>query len=147
MLDIVYFSNITENTHRYVMKIDAQGGAVHRIPIKGEFEHCLLNSYILIVPTYGDKGRGHLPHQVLKFLNTEEFRKMCVGVVAAGNRNFGKEYGIAGDIISKKLHIPLIQKIELAGDPDDVEKLNRIFSKHNRILKQDNADSLQFTKS
>lgn len=133
MLNIVYFSNITETTHRFVQKINTHGGTVYRIPLKGDFAHCLLEEYILITPTYGDhSGRGHIPPQVRKFLNEADLRKMCVGVVSAGNRNFGKEFAKAGDLIANKLEIPLICKIELSGDSDDITLVSRVFEKHNR---------------
>jgi protein involved in ribonucleotide reduction len=133
MLNLVYFSNVTETTHRFVQKINLHGGKAYRIPLKGDFGYCMLDQYILITPTYGDHhGHGHLPPQVRKFLGQEDLRNMCVGVASAGNRNFGKEYGRAGDLIAAKLGIPLVLKFELAGDPDDISVLNHLFEKYNQ---------------
>src|SRR5579875_1150950 len=107
MLDIIYFSNVTETTKQFVDKINLQqvtGGVKHRIPIRGDYPEEINNDYILIVPTYGDAaGRRHIPHQVKNFLNNPNSRAHIKGVIACGNRNFGKEYGRAGDIIAQKL--------------------------------------------
>jgi len=124
MLDIIYFSNITNTTHRFVSKLDHKAN-FHRIPIKGDYPYCILNSYILVVPSYGDRGHGHLPPQVRKFLAVEEFRKMCVGVVGTGSRNFGSEYNMAAKLIAKKLDVPLLHALELAGNEEDVQKVER----------------------
>lgn len=125
MIDIVYFSNVTNNTHRFVEKLDLDGGRKYRIPIKGEFDFTLLNPYILVTPTYGDPNKkGMVPHQVRKFLKEAENLHTLSGVIAGGNMNFGHEYGMAGDIISRRFHIPLLYKFELAGTDQDVEKVN-----------------------
>ena len=66
---IVYFSNITNNTERFVEKLGFND--TYRIPLKNSEEKpsTIENPYILITPTYGDHdGRGAVPHQVKKFL-------------------------------------------------------------------------------
>jgi len=124
MLDIVYFSNVSNNTQRFVDKLDWKG-QVHRIPIKGTFDRALLNSYVLICPSYGDATHGHVPVQVRKFLSIEENRNQCVGVIGTGNINFGTEYAMAGPVLSHKLKVPLLYQLELAGTDDDVTRVQR----------------------
>jgi protein involved in ribonucleotide reduction len=126
MIDVIYFSNITENTHKFVQKLDLAKPAL-RIPIKGNFDYDIMNPYVLIVPTYGTgkSAREMIPHQVRKFLREESFRKPCSGVIAGGNINFGEEYGLAGNIIARKLGVPLLYKFELAGTSLDVERVQR----------------------
>ena len=124
MIDVVFFSNITGNTERFVNKITIKGD-IFKIPIKGDLNVQPKNPFLLITPTYGDsEGRGMVPHQVKKFL--KNFNHNLIGVISAGNRNFGKEFGLAGDIISYKFDVPLLHKIEIAGLPEDVEKVNNI---------------------
>jgi len=125
MIDVVYFSNVTGNTAKFVSKLDLQGGRKYRIPIKGDFEFCLLDPFVLITPTYGDPHkRGMVPHQVKKFLQDHENCRTLSGVIAGGNMNFGKEYGMAGDIIAHRFHTPLLYKFELAGTDQDVERVS-----------------------
>ena len=74
---LVYFSSVSENTHRFVQKLDMP--AV-RIPIKGAIE--VQQPYVLILPTYGG-GRAngpdpvagdYVPKQVIAFLNNKNNR-------------------------------------------------------------------------
>lgn len=124
MLNIVYFSNVSNNTHRFVNSLEWTGH-VYRIPIKGIFDYTLLNSYVLICPSYGDANHGHIPPQVKKFLNEEANRKHCVGVIGAGNITFGEDFAKAANILSTKLHVPLLYKFELAGTENDREKVKQ----------------------
>lgn len=123
MIDVIYFSNVTDNTHKFVQKLGLP--KVIRIPIKGDFEYEIMNPYVLIVPTYGmgKTDKEMIPHQVRKFLHKKENRFPCSGVIAGGSINFGEDYGLAGNIISEKLHVPLLYKFELAGTSIDVEKV------------------------
>lgn len=119
-LHLVYFSNVTGNTHRFVEKLGWEN--VTRIPIKGELEP-FPHPYVLIVPAYGSEKTGHVPPQVKKFLHNPITRKNCVGVIGSGNMNFGKEYAIAADVVANKLHIPVLYNFELAGSTIDVKKV------------------------
>ncbi|AOY55637.1 MAG: hypothetical protein RI933_767 [Actinomycetota bacterium] len=120
MYDVVYFSSVSENTKRFVEKLGLNSV---RIPLKTEeAEHFTYNrDSILVVPTYGSgEEKTTVPKQVIKFLNNPENRKHIKGVIATGNTNFGNSYGLAGDIVSQKLGVPLIQRVELLGTPEDV---------------------------
>jgi protein involved in ribonucleotide reduction len=124
MIDIVYFSNITGNTARFVEKLTIEGEK-YRIPIKEEFNFSPKNPYIIVTPTYGDpNGKGMVPHQVKKFLSNPDNIPLLKGVISAGNLNFGKEFGMAGEIISHRFKIPLLHKFELQGTEEDLEKVN-----------------------
>ena len=120
MSQVVYFSSVSGNTARFVEKLDR---AAARIPLYARDEPLKQHEpYVLIVPTYGGgDGKGAVPKQVIRFLNDEENRKHLVGVISAGNTNFGSGYGIAGDIIARKCHVPVMYKFEMFGTPDDVQ--------------------------
>ena len=121
--NLVYFSSVSENTHRFVEKL---GLPAIRIPLRGQIE--VDEPYVLIVPTYGG-GRaaapnpdsaGYVPKRAVAFLNNEHNRSLIRGVIAAGNTNFGVEYGYAGDVISRKCGVPYLYRFELMGTTDDV---------------------------
>jgi protein involved in ribonucleotide reduction len=116
---VVYFSSVTENTHRFVEKL---GLPAERIPLLGSDQLLqVAYPYALIVPTYGAGiARGAVPKQVVRFLNDEQNRSYCYGVIAAGNTNFGAGYGIAGRVIGEKLSVPVLYTFELLGLPQDV---------------------------
>jgi protein involved in ribonucleotide reduction len=124
MSNLVYFSSVSENTHRFVQKL---GQPTTRIPLKGPLE--VHEPYVLVLPTYGggravgpdpDAG-GYVPKQVIAFLNNEHNRSLLRGVIAAGNTNFGAEFCYAGDVISRKCGIPYLYRFELMGTDEDVQ--------------------------
>lgn len=119
MAHLVYFSSISGNTHRFIEKL---GLPADRIPLYAtEDPLVVVEPYVLIVPTYGGGPETRaVPKQVIRFLNDERNRKLIRGVIAAGNTNFGEAYGIAGDIIARKLQVPHLYRFELFGTPDDV---------------------------
>ena len=119
MANMVYFSSISGNTHRFVEKL---GCPALRIPLYSTEEPLLADEpYVLILPTYGGGPETRaVPKQVIRFLNDERNRKLIRGVIAAGNTNFGDAYGIAGDIVATKLQVPHLYRFELFGTPDDV---------------------------
>jgi protein involved in ribonucleotide reduction len=123
MYDVVYFSSVSENTKRFVEKL---GLTSVRIPLKTEEAASFTydRDSILVVPTYGSgEEKTTVPKQVIKFLNNPENRKHIKGVIATGNTNFGQSYGLAGDIVSAKLGVPLVQRVELLGTPEDVQQV------------------------
>lgn len=133
MLHIVYFSNESENTHRFMKRFHAYAEMAGelitstRLNIRGEQPE-VDEDYILIVPSYGTEKTGHTPPQVKKFLNHEKSRNHCVGVIGTGNTNFGEEYAAAGDVLSLKLRVPHLYKIELSGLPKDDHMVFRLAS-------------------
>ena len=132
MLDLIYFSNISENTHRFnaTMKrfVEEQGETLEttRIPVKGELEHKPTNPYLLVCPSYGTEKTGHVPPQVKKFLQDEKTRNLCAGIIGSGNINFGNEFAAAGDRLSEKLGKPLLYRFELAGFDTDIQQIYRL---------------------
>ena len=119
---LVYFSSVSENTHRFVQKL---GLDATRIPLRGRIQ--VHEPYVLVLPTYGG-GRatpdinagGYVPKQVIAFLNDQENRSLLRGVIAAGNTNFGAEFCYAGDVVSRKCGVPYLYRFELMGTEDDV---------------------------
>jgi protein involved in ribonucleotide reduction len=120
MFDVVYFSSVSENTKRFVDKLEAQSV---RIPIRtdeaAEFVHD--RDSVLVLPTYGGgNDNSTVPKQVIKFLNNPENRKHIKAVIAGGNTNFGSHFGKAGDIVADKLGVPVLYRFEITGTPEDV---------------------------
>jgi protein involved in ribonucleotide reduction len=125
--DLVYFSSVSENTHRFVQKLRLSelGMGVRRIPLRPTEGFLRVDEpYVLLVPTYGGGNEGGaVPRQVVKFLNDPHNRSLIRGVVAAGNTNFGEAYCIAGDIISTKCQVPYLYAFELLGTAEDVMRV------------------------
>lgn len=123
---LVYFSSVSENTHRFVQKL---GIAATRIPLHGSIE--VDQPYVLMLPTYGGgratsnssdiRGGGYVPKRVIAFLNNERNRALLRGVIAAGNTNFGAEFCYAGEVVSRKCAVPYLYRFELMGTDEDVQ--------------------------
>ncbi|WGD37505.1 class Ib ribonucleoside-diphosphate reductase assembly flavoprotein NrdI [Lysinibacter sp. HNR] len=120
---LVYFSSVSENTRRFVERLDIP--AV-RIPLRPRLEGQLQVSqpYVLVVPTYGGGERaGAVPKQVIGFLNDPVNRGLLRGVITAGNTNFGEHYCLAGPVISAKCGVPELYRFELLGTDRDVARV------------------------
>jgi protein involved in ribonucleotide reduction len=120
---LVYFSNYSENTKRFVEKLTDAG---IRIPVKpsGARDIIMGMEYVLVVPTYGGGNESPaIPKSVKVFLNNPENRSLLRGVIGTGNTNFGEHYCKAADMISAKTGVPVIAKVEILGTPEDVIKV------------------------
>jgi protein involved in ribonucleotide reduction len=123
-IDLVYFSNYSGNTKRFVEKLN---GNATRIPIDWDASSPVRarNDFVLLVPTYGGGSeRSAIPRQVRHFLNILENRDKLRGVIGLGNTNFGEHFCKAADMISQKTGVPVIAKVEIFGTDDDVIKVN-----------------------
>jgi protein involved in ribonucleotide reduction len=123
MTNLVYFSSVSGNTERFIGKL---GRPAARIPLYARDEALRVDEpYVLVVPTYGGgDGHGAVPKQVIRFLNDPHNRELIRGVISAGNTNFGTAFGLAGDIIAAKCHVPHLYRFEVFGTPDDVRAVN-----------------------
>lgn len=122
-VDIVYFSNYSGNTKRFVEKLD---GNITRIPIHWDSASPTLASrrFVLFVPTYGGGSQtASIPRSVRQFLNIEHNRNLLVGVVGFGNTNFGEHFCKAAEMICEKTGVPLIGRIEIFGTDEDVQMI------------------------
>ena len=121
---VVYFSSVSENTHRFVAKLDVRSV---RLPLHaGEEPPEIHEPFVLVAPTYGrPNGSGAVPPQVVRFLNREDNRRHLLGVIGAGNTNFGPAFCLAADRIAAKCDVPVLYKFELMGTPEDVRKVNQ----------------------
>lgn len=116
---LVYFSSKTENTHRFVHKLDLPAVRILANNIPEVYE-----PFILIFPSYGGgEAKGSVPLPVIKFLNNENNRKWIRGVIGSGNTNFGDMYCYGGKVVAKKCDVPLLYKFELMGNEEDLIKV------------------------
>ncbi len=138
---VVYFSSVSENTHRFVKKL---GMRAVRIPVARAEEPITVDEpFVLITPTYGGgkqatavSGGGYVPKQVIRFLNDSHNRSLIRAVIAAGNTNFGEEFCFAGDVISRKCRVPYLYRFELMGTTEDVDRVRTgltDFFSHNEL--------------
>ena len=135
MARVVYFSSVSENTHRFVERL---GMPATRIPVRWTDGFQVDEEYVLVVPTYGGgEQKGAVPKQVIKFLNDPHNRGLIRGVIASGNTNFGTGYCLAGDIISAKCQVPVLYKYEWLGTAEDADRvregLRKFWQRHSQL--------------
>lgn len=119
-ISIVYFSNYSENTKRFVEKLTDAG---IRIPTKPSDARnfVVANEYVLVLPTYGGGNESPaIPKSVRVFLNDPSNRDLLRGVIGTGNTNFGEHYCKAADMVCNKTGVPLIARVEIMGTIEDV---------------------------
>lgn len=130
-LKVVYFSNYSGNTKRFVDKLEVDS---IRIPIEWDpIDPVYVDEeYVLMVPTYGGgSDKSSIPRQVVKFLNIPSNRTWIRGIVGLGNTNFGEHYCKAADMISAKTGAPVIARVEIFGTNDDVIKVKERLALYN----------------
>lgn len=115
---LAYYSSATGNTARFVEKL-----GLPATRIAPGAPPAMDRPFVLLTPTFADgEGRGAVPKPVIRFLNIAQNRAHIVGVIAGGNRNFGKTFALAGDVIAAKCGVPCLYRFELAGTAGDVER-------------------------
>ena len=133
MLDVVYFSSVSENTKRFVEKLGLDS---FRIPIsvKEAEKYTHHRDSVLILPTYGGGNENNtVPKQVIKFLNNPDNRKHIKAVIAGGNTNFGSHFCRAAEIIAEKLNVPILYRFEITGTPEDVTAVKEALKNFNPV--------------
>ncbi|KAB8122091.1 MAG: ribonucleotide-diphosphate reductase subunit alpha [Candidatus Phytoplasma cynodontis] len=113
-MKIVYDGYEKGNVFEFANKI---GYPIEKIENFNNFKN---DDIFLITKTV---GFGKITNNTEVFLNKNYLN--VIGVAVSGNRNFGKNYAIAGDLISQKFNIPFVFKFEGNGLTEDVEKLKK----------------------
>lgn len=120
---VVYFSSISGNTHKFMQKLDAE---TLRLPLHAKEETLHMDRpFVFCVPTYGrPRSGGAVPPQAMNFLRVPRNRELMLGVMGAGNTNFGELFCVAADRIAAKCGVPVLYKFELMGTSEDVARVN-----------------------
>lgn len=128
-ISLVYFSNYSENTKRFVEKVTDAGIRIPTNPSDAR-NFSVDAEYVLVVPTYGGGNESPaIPKSVKIFLNNSHNRDLLRGVIGTGNTNFGEHYCKAADMISAKTGVPVLARVELLGTPEDVDIIKQRLEK------------------
>lgn len=92
--------------------------------------------WVLLTPSYktGNESNDTIPEGVRRFLRSAHNRRLMVGVMGSGNRNFGRYYQMAAHLIAERSHRPILFEFELTGTPWDVEECRRILEELDEAL-------------
>lgn len=123
---ILYYSSpVTKNTERMALKLSrhpdvdmsirrVDDPAVHPLPNEPHY---------LLFPSYGGTNSKLVPPQIVSFLNHYADRHRIVGVIGAGNRNFGEYFCAAAFVVARKLQVPILGLGELEGQPAEMDAI------------------------
>lgn len=115
---IIYYDSLTGNTKRFVEKVQAQRPDWEIIKIKPKEK--IDRPGHLVTFTI---GIGNIPLTTTVFVKNN--KDYILSVSSTGNRNWGENFGLAADKISKHYKIPMLLKIEMSGMLNDVEDFIR----------------------
>ena len=71
---------------------------------------------------------GEVPKTTLDFLSL--YHDRVIGTAVSGNRNWGSNFGKAGEVIQERYQIPLIVKFEMAGLDADIKKVKAFMTNY-----------------
>lgn len=106
---IVVYDSLTGQTKRFVTKLGFKSIGINDYYETDEDVFLVTRSF----------NFGEIPKDTVYFL--EEFKDKVIGTAVSGNRNWGTNYGKAGEHIERIYNIPLILKFEGSGFIHDVE--------------------------
>lgn len=106
---VVVYDSLTGQAKRFAEKLNMSCIDINQF-VKDHDEEVLL-----VTRTF---NFGEVPESTESFL--QKHASKVKGVCVSGNRNWGKNYGAAGDKIAATYQIPLILKFEASGFDRDV---------------------------
>lgn len=117
---IVIYDSLTGQTKRFAERLGLEAINI------SDFDFDRKEEVLLCTRSH---GFGKIPDTTLNFLKA--WKHKVVAVAVSGNRNWGANYGAAGDKIEKQFKIPLIRKFEGPGFPEDREYVIDWIKKYN----------------
>ena len=114
----LYYDSRTGNVQRFINKVtQITGWQAHKIEESLEVK----DSGHLV--TYTTKI-GCVPDKTTTFMDNHA--EKIYSVTSSGNRNWGRNYGLAADKVSEDYDIPLAMKFELSGTMEDINQFIEI---------------------
>lgn len=105
---LILYETMTGNVRRFLAKTGLPHEPISNRP-------AVEQPFILVTNTI---GFGDAPESVKAFLAKNG--RFLRAVAASGNRNWGRNFARAADVISSAYRVPVLYKFELGGTADDV---------------------------
>lgn len=110
----LYYDSRTGNVDRFISKVtQITGWTATRIQ---EDTVATKQGHLVTFTT----NFGKIPEKTLAFM--EKYNHLIDSVTSSGNRNWGRNFGVAADKISENYNIPLAMKFELSGTLVDINE-------------------------
>jgi protein involved in ribonucleotide reduction len=111
---IIVYDSLTGQGKKFAMKLGYEA-------IKISDYHEEKDKHVFLVTR--SFNFGEVPKTTLDFLNI--YHQRVIGTAVSGNRNWGSNFGKAGEVIQKKYQIPLVVKFEMGGMDNDITKTKK----------------------
>lgn len=128
MIPLYFYSSSSGMTRSFVERLGRPAFDLSQAEVRSSE---LSDHWVLVTPSYC-AGNGHndtLPAPVRSFLSRPHTRRLMVGIIGSGNRNFGEHYQKAARDLSRLSDRPILFEFELMGTPDDVTRCNQILQR------------------
>ncbi|WP_257668917.1 class Ib ribonucleoside-diphosphate reductase assembly flavoprotein NrdI [Parapedobacter tibetensis] len=113
-MEWIYYDSKTGNVERFMQKVaDLTGWAVRKIQPGMKVGH---DGHLVTFTT----RFGEIPETTKNFLQYAS--SYLHSVSSSGNRNWGRNFALAGDKIASEYGLPLALKFELSGTMEDVKE-------------------------
>lgn len=113
-MERIYYDSRTGNVERFIQKVKTlTGWEFHKIQ---EGQAVFEPGHLVTFTT----RFGEIPETTRRFL--EQSAPYLTSVSSSGNRNWGRNFALAADIITSEYGIPKLLKFELSGTPEDVQQ-------------------------
>lgn len=114
----VYYDTKTGNVRNFIKKLLDMASNMIAININDINEgDVLLPGHLITYTT----GSGSVPVTTQYFM--ERNFQSVLSISASGNKNWGKNFAVSGDILAERYALPLVHKFEMAGFEEDVKKV------------------------
>ncbi len=80
---------------------------------------------------------GEVPETTISFM--QKAGALVRSVSSSGNRNWGKNFAIAGNKLAERHELPLLLKFELSGTMEDVKQFINLIKNNHDYKKMDIA--------
>ena len=122
---VYYYSSSSGLVRSFAERLDRP---VHDLSVREVRRSEVDGPWVLLTPSYktGNDANDTVPEAVRRFLRSAHNRRLLVGVMGSGNRNFGRYYQKAAREIAERSGRPVLFEFELAGTPWDVEECRRL---------------------
>ncbi|MCL1631134.1 class Ib ribonucleoside-diphosphate reductase assembly flavoprotein NrdI [Sporolactobacillus sp. CPB3-1] len=121
----ILYETMTGNVKRFLSKTGLDHQSIGNVDQVHE-------PFVLVTNTI---GFGDAPEQVKAFLQKNS--RYLVAVAASGNRNWGRNFAHAADVIAQLYNVPVLYKFELGGTDQDVaefrERVKALAERSNQV--------------
>lgn len=113
-MERIYYDSRTGNVERFIQKVKTQTGWDFQ-KIQEDLPVDEPGHLVTFTTRFGE-----IPETTRRFL--EQAAPFLTSVSSSGNRNWGRNFALAADIIASDYGIPILLKFELSGTSEDVQQ-------------------------